>query len=73
MVSMTLSIPAELKKEMNEFPEMNWSEVARAAIKKRIEMMKHFEEFVKDSELTEKDAIRLGRKVSKAVARRHGL
>jgi len=73
MVNMTLSIPAELRKEMDKFPEFNWSAVAREAIKRRLAILKHFEEFTKDSELTEEDAIRLGREVSKAVARRHYL
>lgn len=71
MVSMTLAIPEELKKEMDEFPEMNWSEIARQAIKKRIYMLKQIREFTKDSELTEEDAIRLGREVNKKLARRY--
>ena len=71
MVSLTLSIPEELKKKMDEFPEMNWSEVARTAIKKRVEMLKTLKEFTRDSEFTEKDALRLGRKVNAALAKRY--
>ena len=71
MVSMTLSVPEELKKEMDEFPELNWSEIARQAIKKRIIMLKQLREFTKDSELTEEDAIRLGRELNKRLARRY--
>lgn len=68
---MTLSVPTDLKKEMDKFPELNWSEVARKAIRNQLHIMKQIREFTKDSELTEEDAIRLGRKVNKAVARRH--
>ncbi len=71
MVSITLSVPEKLKKEMEEFPELNWSEVARQAIQKKIFLMRKFQEFSKESELTEEDALLLGRKVSKAVAKRH--
>ena len=43
MVSLTLSIPEDLKKEMERFPEMNWSVIAREAIRQRIMILKtHF-------------------------------
>lgn len=71
MVSITLSVPDNLKKEMEQFPEMNWSEVARQAIKKKLAILKAFKEFSRESELTEEDALLLGRKVNKAVARKH--
>lgn len=74
MVSMTLAIPEELKKEMDRHPEMNWSEIARQAIKERLEkflLLKKMDEMLKNSKLTEKDAIMLGRKVNKALAKRY--
>jgi hypothetical protein len=71
MVSITLSVPAELKKEMDAFNEINWSAVAREAITRKIIMLKKFREFARESEMTEEDALVLGRKVSIAVARRH--
>ena len=36
MVSITLSVSEELKQEMEKFPEINWSEIARASIKIKI-------------------------------------
>jgi len=71
MVSITLSVSEEMKKEMEKFPEMNWSEVARQAIRKKISLLKKFREFSRESELTEEDALLLGRKVNKGVARKH--
>lgn len=71
MVSITLSVPAELKKEMDAFNEINWSAVAREAITRKIIMLKKFREFARESEMTEEDALGLGRKVSIAVAKRH--
>lgn len=71
MVSLTLSIPKDLKKEMDKHPEFNWSEIARAAIKERLEWLRAFKEFKKDSEITERDALKIGRMINKEVARRH--
>jgi len=36
MVSITLAVPKELKQEMDELKEINWSEIARTAIKNKI-------------------------------------
>jgi hypothetical protein len=70
MVSITLAIPKEMKKEMELYPEINWSAVARAAILRKIQILKEMDKILSKSELTEEDALRLGRKVSKKVARR---
>ena len=70
MVSLTLSVPESIRKEMEEFPEINLSEIARAAIMRRILVLKKFREFTKDSEITEEDALRLGREVNKKAKER---
>ena len=71
VVSITLSVPDELKDEMEEFGDIYWSAVARMAIIKRLQMLKDFREFTKDSTFTQDDAIRLGRIVNAAVHKRH--
>ncbi len=68
---MTLSIPNELKDQMDQFPEINWSEVARSAIKEKVVDLTLLKEFTSKSELTEEDALELGRKVNKALAKRY--
>src|SRR3989338_6816137 len=65
MSNITLAIPEDVKKEMEKFPEMNWSVIAREAIKNRINMLKKFKEFTKNSEFTEEEAINLGRRLKK--------
>ena len=70
---MTLAIPDKLKSEMAEFPQMNWSEVARQGIAQMVEDLKLFKEIQAKSKLTEKDALELGRKVNEGLARRYGL
>lgn len=71
MVSLTLSVPEEMKKEMDKFPEINWSEIARQTIQKRLEILKQFQEFTKDSTFTEEDALRLGKEVNTSLAKRY--
>ena len=65
MVNITLSMPDEVRNEMKDFPDINWSVVARMAIVDRIKMLKKFRSFNKDSEMTEEDAVEFGRKVKK--------
>lgn len=71
MVSITLAVPEELKKEMDKHPELNWSEVARQAIRDKVMLLHKMDALLAKSRLTEEDAIELGRKVNKAVAKRY--
>ncbi len=71
MVNITLAVSEDIKKEMEKFPEINWSVIAREAIKRRIAMLRKFREFTKDSELTEEDTISLGRELNKSLKKRH--
>ena len=71
MVTMTLSVPEDLKHKMDSFPELNWSEVARQAFKQKITDLEILNRFVKNSRLTERDALELGAKVSKSLAKRY--
>lgn len=73
MVSITLSVPEEMKQEMNNFQEMNWSAVARQAIKRKLLMLEKFKEFTKDSTFTEEDALKLGRELKARAMKKHKL
>ena len=70
MVTITLAVPEELKKKMDEFPEMNWSEVARQSFSQKIEDMEFLKKFKEKSTLTEEDALRLGAEVGRALTKR---
>lgn len=70
MSSLTLSVTDQLRKRMEMFPEINWSEVARQSIAEKLSLLERMNEMLKHSTLTEKDAIMLGRKVNKAIAKR---
>ncbi|MBI3051436.1 hypothetical protein HYY74_03175 [Candidatus Woesearchaeota archaeon] len=71
MTTMTLAIPSELKDKMENFPEMNWSEVARQAFMQRIKDLEFLRKFKSDSTLTEEDALRLGRDLNRNLAKRY--
>lgn len=71
--NITLSVSDEVFEEMREFPEIKWSEVARHAITERIEALKFIEKMASKSKLSEADALELGRKVNRGIARRLGL
>ncbi|MFX1445220.1 MAG: hypothetical protein ACFFHV_17540 [Promethearchaeota archaeon] len=70
MANLTLSIPDELKKMMENFPEINWSEVARDSIKKKIVQLNFLKGLRIDSEITPEDALNLGKEVSELLIKR---
>lgn len=43
MEKLTLSIPEELKKKLDKYSEVNWTEVLRRGIKEKLEKLKKFE------------------------------
>jgi len=71
MVSLTLSIPRDLKQKMDRFSEINWSEVARKAILQKIEDLEFLEKIKSQSTLTEEDALELGKKVTESLSKRY--
>ncbi len=67
---MTLAVPDELRHKMESFPEINWSEVARQAFLQKINDMDFLRQFKNKSKLTESDALRLGKDVSRVVSKK---
>jgi hypothetical protein len=71
MPTITLSVPEDLKKDMDESREINWSEVARTAIKEKIAQLRILKQIAAKSKLTDKDALELGRKINKSLHERY--
>ena len=71
MPTITLSVPEDIKKDMEESREINWSEVARVAIKMKVAQLKILKAITAKSKLSEKDAIELGRKINASLHERH--
>jgi hypothetical protein len=71
MVSLTLSVPDEMKAEMEEHPEINWSEVARQSIEQKLAELRFLDAFRAESDLTEEEAIELGRDLKAHMGERY--
>ena len=71
MVTITLTLPDDLKKQMDQFKEFNWNSIILQVIQERLTMLQTLDKFTKNSTLTEEDALKLGRKVNAAVRKRH--
>ncbi len=71
MASMTLAIPADLRAKMKQFPEINWSEVARQAILQKTQQLGQLNRLLSRSTLTEQDTIDIGRQIKRRVWKRH--
>lgn len=71
MATMTLAIPRDLKQEMDTFPIINWSAVAREAFEEKIKVLRLLESITKDSRLTEKGILELGAKIKAGIAKAH--
>jgi len=71
MVNITLSVPEDLKKRMDQFPEINWSEVARQAINERVQELMILRSITSRGKLTEADVKDIGDRIKVAIAAKH--
>ena len=70
MSNLTLSIPEELREKMRKFPEINWSEVARQAIRDRARVLDEMNRLLSKSRLSEEDVAELSKEIRARVWRR---
>jgi len=71
MVSLTLSIPTDLKHKMESFKYINWSAVARSAIINKMQLLEKMNKLLSKSALTEEDTIKIGRQINKRIRKSH--
>ncbi len=71
MPTITLAVPEELKHDMDQYREINWSAVAREAIREKVVQLRLLHAIASKSKLTEKDALELGRKINKSMHERY--
>ncbi len=71
MPTITLSVPEDLKREMEGSKEINWSAVAREAIQEKVAQLRILKSIASKSTLTQKDALELGRKINKSLHKRY--
>ena len=70
MANITLYVPEKIRKDMKQFSEIRWSEVARKAIIERLETLKMAEKIASKSKLTEKDVEEFSRKLKRNARKR---
>ena len=66
----TIPVPESLKKDMEEFKDVNWAEVGRQAFRERVEDIRLLKEIKARSRLKQKDALDIGKVINKSMARR---
>ncbi len=71
MSKVSVRVPDNLKKSMEERSEMNWSEVARKAFEKELKKLELADSIASKSELTAEDVEEIGEKVKKGIAEKH--
>ena len=71
MSKVSVRVPDDLKKSMEERSEMNWSEVARKAFEKELKKLELADSIASKSELTAEDVEEIGEKVKKGIAEKH--
>ncbi len=70
MSTLTISLPEELKQKMDTLPELNWSEAIRSFLQEKVKralLLKKIDAMLENSELTEKDCLKLGEKVKQGM------
>lgn len=67
---MTLSIPEDLYKKMMAHSELKWSDVARQAFEKKVRELHWMDEILKNSQISEEDAERIGHDVKARMRKR---
>lgn len=73
MANITLSIPEDLKLELQKHREVNWSAVTRRAMEEHIQKLHIADTIAKKSKLTKKDIEELDRLIKKDIAKAHNL
>lgn len=73
MVNITLSVPEDLKEELQKYDEVNWSAVIRRALQEHLKKIQIVEKIAQKSKLTKKDVEEISKKINGSVAKKLGL
>lgn len=73
MVNITVTVPEDLKTEIQKHKEVNWSAVMRNAMLEHLRKLHIAEAIASKSKLTTKDIAELDKLVKKGLAKEHGL
>lgn len=73
MSKVSVRVPEDLKKSMEEHGKINWSKIAREAFRKEVKKVEIADSIASESELTKEDAQEISEKVKEGIAEKHGL
>jgi len=68
--NITLSVPNEIHKEMKQYSEVRWSEVARKAITEKLDALRLADRLAKKSKLSQEDVEEFSRKIKALATKR---
>ncbi|MFH1106398.1 MAG: hypothetical protein V1787_00730 [Candidatus Micrarchaeota archaeon] len=68
---LSVPLPDDLKKDLDRHKEIKWVEIARQALRDKVEALDEMDEFFAKSSLTAEDVEKHARAVSKNVWKRH--
>jgi hypothetical protein len=73
-INLTLSIPVELRKEMEQFPEVNWSALMKRLLQSQVKKLILKEQLLKQLESEKEfdaEALRIGDEIKEAVWKKY--
>lgn len=73
-VNLTLSVPVELRKKMEQFPEVNWSALIRRLLESQVQRLALKEQLLKQLESErefDKEALSIGDEIKEAVWKKY--
>ena len=70
MGTLSVSVPDDLRSKMDKFDDINWSAVARRAFEEKVNEVEILKEIAGKSKLSEKDALAIGKKINKSMAKK---
>ena len=70
MPSITVDVDADLKRQMDNHPSVDWGEIARHAIRERVQTLELLDELTEDVELTDSDAAELADRIDEIAQER---
>jgi predicted transcriptional regulator len=71
MTHITIRITDDMKKDMEGFPEINWSVIARKALKEKIKEQKKIKAILEEINLTEEEGEELSKQIKKGLAKKY--
>ena len=71
MASVSVSVPDDMKKKLDEFDAVNWSAVARKAFSQELSKLELMDSLTAKSRATDKDVAELSKRIKSDMAKWH--